>query len=321
MWNSLEYFFDYGDKDFQSDAQDKCRTECVFVYEKAYIYAADGVLFNVANHGETDFPSCKNPRAKYIGIMLEPPINSYSNFSDEVRSLCDGRIYLGRFDYWMTYEKSSTVPLFYTSHQRAIGLDAGADYYWNSPLFKSFEEKVGLAASFVTRCTDAGAMRAALLAELTRLMPLDNYGPCNQNREEPQLVPEVNIWSRYENKIAILSNYKFGIAFENNNSTRDYVTEKVYQCLRAGAVPIYWGAPNVEDFVPAGSIIKASDFAGPAELAGAILEIAEDQERYEKYFQWRKNRTAAELWQRDIFSKSAYTYHAMCRLCDKLAAD
>lgn len=33
-------------------------------------------------------------------------------------------------------------------------------------------------------------------------------------------------------------------AIENTN-TRDYVTEKVYDALAAGCVPIYWGARNV----------------------------------------------------------------------------
>ncbi|CAN0333416.1 unnamed protein product, partial [Phaeothamnion confervicola] len=31
---------------------------------------------------------------------------------------------------------------------------------------------------------------------------------------------------------------------------------QVFQCLRAGAVPIYWGAPNVNAFVPPGSVIQ-----------------------------------------------------------------
>ncbi|CAN0480984.1 unnamed protein product, partial [Hapterophycus canaliculatus] len=33
---------------------------------------------------------------------------------------------------------------------------------------------------------------------------------------------------------------------------RDYVTEKVYNGLQSGTLPVYWGAENVEDFVPKG---------------------------------------------------------------------
>lgn len=36
----------------------------------------------------------------------------------------------------------------------------------------------------------------------------------------------------------------------------DYVTEKVYNGLAAGTLPVYWGADNVDDFVPKGSVVK-----------------------------------------------------------------
>lgn len=36
----------------------------------------------------------------------------------------------------------------------------------------------------------------------------------------------------------------------------DYVTEKVYNGFQAGLLPVYWGAANVDDFVPKGSVIK-----------------------------------------------------------------
>jgi hypothetical protein len=35
------------------------------------------------------------------------------------------------------------------------------------------------------------------------------------------------------------------LAFENNNVT-DYVTEKIFNVYRAGAVPVYMGAPNID---------------------------------------------------------------------------
>ena len=31
---------------------------------------------------------------------------------------------------------------------------------------------------------------------------------------------------------------------------RDYITERLWQGLRAGAVPVYFGAPNVRDYLP-----------------------------------------------------------------------
>ena len=64
--------------------------------------------------------------------------------------------------------------------------------------------------------------------------------------------------------------YKFTLAFENT-VTPDYVTEKLYEPLIAGSVPVYRGAPNVADFAPAPRcFIDAADFAGPAELAAYL---------------------------------------------------
>lgn len=37
---------------------------------------------------------------------------------------------------------------------------------------------------------------------------------------------------------------------------KDYVTEKVYNGLQAGTLPVYWGAANIEDYVPGGSVVK-----------------------------------------------------------------
>jgi len=39
----------------------------------------------------------------------------------------------------------------------------------------------------------------------------------------------------------------------------DYVTEKVYNGLLSGTLPVYWGAKDVDNYVPKGSIVKASN--------------------------------------------------------------
>ena len=57
--------------------------------------------------------------------------------------------------------------------------------------------------------------------------------------------------------------YKFTIAFENAVA-RDYVTEEFYDLLIAGSVPIYLGAPNIDDFAPGDKcFINAADWDSP----------------------------------------------------------
>ena len=43
--------------------------------------------------------------------------------------------------------------------------------------------------------------------------------------------------------------YRYCIAIENSVAV-DYVSEKVYDALVAGCLPIYLGAPNFQDFIP-----------------------------------------------------------------------
>lgn len=67
-------------------------------------------------------------------------------------------------------------------------------------------------------------------------------------------------------KIKLFSQYKFVLAFENNNVT-DYVTEKLPHAFLSGALPIYMGAPNIDDWLPGEmSIVKTDTFSGPEVL-------------------------------------------------------
>lgn len=54
--------------------------------------------------------------------------------------------------------------------------------------------------------------------------------------------------------IELISQYKFMIAFENANLT-DFVTEKLALAFKAGTIPVYMGAPNVEEWLPGESSI------------------------------------------------------------------
>lgn len=79
-----------------------------------------------------------------------------------------------------------------------------------------------------------------------------------------------------------MSHYKFVLAIENT-VTESYVTEKLYYALDAGSVPIYFGAPNVWDFVPPNSIIDGSKFSSMEELASYVKEVADDPIAYAEF--------------------------------------
>ncbi len=91
-----------------------------------------------------------------------------------------------------------------------------------------------------------------------------------------------NTGYKVDNKIKFLHNYKFNIAFENESSL-GYTTEKILDPLLAGAIPIYWGNPEVaKDFSP-DSYINAMDFESDEELIETILAIDNDDDLFRRY--------------------------------------
>jgi hypothetical protein len=69
-----------------------------------------------------------------------------------------------------------------------------------------------------------------------------------------------------------LESYRYSIAIENESS-ENYFTEKIMDCFAMGVVPIYFGAPNIEDFFPSRSFIKLSDLSlGSLQAALRIVE-------------------------------------------------
>lgn len=85
-----------------------------------------------------------------------------------------------------------------------------------------------------------------------------------------------------ENKIELLSNFKYCICFENMGDINGYITEKIFDCFKAKCVPIYWGASNIEKYVPKGCFIDFRDFGYNYEKLLDFLNSI-DETRYNLY--------------------------------------
>jgi hypothetical protein len=68
-----------------------------------------------------------------------------------------------------------------------------------------------------------------------------------------------------ESKYQTLSKYTFAICFENMIMP-GFVTEKIFDCFFAGTIPVYWGAPDIEKYVPKECFIDMRDFKDYSEL-------------------------------------------------------
>lgn len=74
-------------------------------------------------------------------------------------------------------------------------------------------------------------------------------------------------------KAETLSRYNFAICFENM-ILPGWITEKIFDCFAAGCVPVYWGAPEVTDRIPAESFIDMRQFEGFAELRQFLHDLS-----------------------------------------------
>jgi hypothetical protein len=73
-------------------------------------------------------------------------------------------------------------------------------------------------------------------------------------------------------KLTVIRSYRFVICYENT-STPGYISEKLFDCLFAGCVPIYLGEPDIQRFIPKGCFIDRQVFANDAELAAFLIRM------------------------------------------------
>ena len=74
----------------------------------------------------------------------------------------------------------------------------------------------------------------------------------------------------------MISKYKFALCFENL-SFPGYVTEKIVDCFVAGVIPIYLGAPDIEEFVPPESFIDVRQYDKWESLLDELKSMTEHQ--------------------------------------------
>ena len=83
------------------------------------------------------------------------------------------------------------------------------------------------------------------------------------------------------NKIEVLKNFRFCICYENMQGKKGYVTEKIFDAFAAGCVPVYWGASNIEKYVPADCFIDRRKFKDNEELYLFLKKMTKNE--YEAY--------------------------------------
>jgi alpha-1,3-fucosyltransferase 10 len=263
-----------------------CDLPGTWTNDRRRIAEAAAVVFHIPNDREAG-DARKYPGQLWVAWSAESSQN-YPMMRDPT--------FMKNFDLRMTYESDADVWAPYLP-KRA---------WWDEARTRPIPPKnsdTPLVMFQSSRINLSG--RDRFVRELARDIPLASYGRFLKNRaiDGPDLGCRRNIES--------IGRYPFCIAFENSICA-DYVTEKLFDPLWAGTVPVYLGAPNVRDFAPEHSFIDASDFSGPRELAAYLRHLLETPREYEAYFEWR-SKPFSEKFESDLDAIETDTF---CRLLD-----
>ncbi len=90
-----------------------------------------------------------------------------------------------------------------------------------------------------------------------------------------------------QGKMRTMSRYKFTLCFENC-SYPGYMSEKIYDCLAAGSIPIYLGEPNIEKIIPPSCFIDLRRFSAKGGFASG-------EKNYDELHKLLKGLTEADL--------------------------
>ena len=150
--------------------------------------------------------------------------------------------------------------------------------------------------------------RNAYVKEMMQHAHIDQYGTCfhNQHTDTPRSSKD---WRR--GKIDLFRNYAFALSFENKITT-EYVTEKIFDSILAGAIPVYSGTSDVYKYVPAEAFIDVRHFDGPGGLVQRLREVEQNETLYASFFKWNINQINQTI------AKYGCERSFLCQLCDRV---
>ena len=273
---------------------ENCPVKCELTTNKSRAGEASAIVIHGRNTDE--MPTTDNyETVPWIFHVNESP--------DYTTALHDKNI-MKKFSYFATYRLDSDFP---------------CPEFRKPKLTKPvpFALKTGLSVAIYSHCEDT---RTLYLHRLMKYMQVDSYGKCLRNKPE---IPKSG--SGYDNLQPIFAKYKFTFVFPNSDCDY-YMTEKIYNALSSGSVPVWMGTDKIDEVLQWGnlkkSVIKVRDFKSPRKLADYLLWLSQNETEYNRFLKWKYegfkfpkeyyNSKISVWWERGPL---------YCRVCMKVAND
>jgi hypothetical protein len=170
----------------------------------------------------------------YTGENVHVPDSHWEKYNDLLLNKKSINLSLG-FDY-IEHEKYLRFPLwlmyFFNPASDIQAIKTVCENLNHPPI--SIEERIRFC-SFICR-NDYFGDRIKMFNQINQIEPIDCGGVFMHNDDD--------LMSKYQdNKLEYLKRYRFNLCPENSNNN-GYVTEKIFEAINSGCIPIYWGSDN-----------------------------------------------------------------------------
>lgn len=188
---------------------------------------------------------------------------------------------------WMNFESPMN-----TRKTSGLGklFNVTLNYCWNADIkvrkrlvFKKMEIEEDLPIQKkVTNCWivtnwNENHYRVKYYQLLSKFITFNTYGAHFNNKQ-----------ISHEEYTSTVASCKFYLSFHNTREHPDYMTEKLFNAMKLGSVPVALGPPRqvYEKFIPGDAFVHVDDFSKLEKLAQYLQSMSEDE--YSKLFRWRK---------------------------------
>jgi len=213
-------------------------------------------------------------RANMVAIVCEPPVIASIYYDQDIQR-CFGAFYLAestlpdnRNSFYLGFPVSPVdtdwVP--FEAKKLLVSITGGK--------FLSFEG-----------CLYADRIKAIKHFQTSLPEEFDMFG---EGWKRDTLFPGISphkLFPCYKGSVSskheTMRKYKFSLCYENCNDVYGYVSEKIFDSMRCGCVPIYLGAPDIEEYVPKACFVDRREFGSDREVEQFILGMS--PEKYASY--------------------------------------
>lgn len=242
-----------------------CESHCVCTSNRSVLNASALVVFHLRDARADDLPA-ERPRGQRWALFThESP--AYEKWLPDVLQ--------GALNWTATYRSDSDVNVL-PRYQVTTHLQPPRNWWAN---------KSRLALWLVSNCKTL-SNREGFVRELSKFVPVDVVGACGG--KAATCLPKMSDKCYRQASMT----YYFYLSLENSICT-DYVSEKFFNALKWGMVPVVLGGANYSRIAPPGSYIDALAFRNVQQLADHMKRTAADMRLYNSYHSWRLNYAVA----------------------------